>query len=250
MRVTRRGADQPTSGASAGATGPRARLLSALRSPWTRIVLLVLLVAGGAGLAAMADELSIEGVRATVEAVGPLAPLVYVLLYAVLTVLLLPGSPFTVAAGVLFGPGLGLVVALLGATLGATGSFLVGRVIGRDAVAQLAGERMQAIDRALARRGFAAVLTVRLIPLFPFNVLNLVCGVTRLTLRDYVLGTAIGIVPGAALLAVAGGSIDDPTSPVFVASATGFVLLAVVTGLVARRLRPEDVGEPGLRVRG
>ena len=217
------------------------RAVTVLRSPWTRIGLLVLLVGIGVTLAIAADDLSVEGIRATVEAVGPLAPFAYVLLYTLVAVVLLPGTPFTVAAGVVFGPVLGLAVALAGATSGATASFLVGRAVGRDAVAELAGERVQRIDRALARRGFLAVLIMRLIPLFPFNILNLVCGVTALRLRDYVLGTAIGIVPGSALLAVAGGSIDDPTSPVFVGSVAGFVALAVVTGLIARRLRPDDI---------
>ncbi len=229
-------------GVDAAQTSPSSsRAVRVLRSPWTRISLLVLLVAVGVTLATTADDLSVEGIRATVDGVGPLAPLAYVLLYTVAAVLLLPGTPFTVTAGVVFGPALGLVVALAGATMGATGSFLVGRAVGRDAVAELAGDRVQRIDQALARRGFVAVLIVRLIPLFPFNVLNLVCGVTALRLRDYVLGTAIGIVPGSALLAVAGGSIDDPTSPVFIGSVTGFIVLAVVTGLIARRLRPEDV---------
>ena len=225
------------------------RVVTLLRSPWTRIGVLALLVLAGVSLATAADDLSVEGIRSTVDGVGALAPLAYVALYAVVTVLLLPGTPFTVAAGVVFGPVLGLAVVLVGATTGATGSFLIGRAVGREAVAELAGQRVQRIDRALARRGFVAVLLMRLIPLLPFNVLNLVCGVTALRLRDYVPATAIGIVPGAALLAVAGGSIDDPTSPVFVGSVAGFVVLAVVTGFVARRVRPDDIASAGSRGR-
>ncbi len=84
------------------------------------------------------------------------------------------------------------------------------------------------------------MFVVRMVPLFPFNVLNLVSGVTALRFRDYVLATAVGIVPGTVLLAAAGGSIDDPTSPVFIGAVVGFVLLAVIGGLVARRMRARE----------
>lgn len=230
-----------TAGTPTAAVPPaRRRVIDVLRSPWTRLTVLVVLVGVGASLVLVADDLSVAGIRAVVDGLGVWAPLVYVGLYVLATVFLLPGTPFTVAAGVVFGPWLGLGVVLLGATLGATGSFLVGRVVGRDAVVQLAGRRVRAIDRTLERNGLLSVLVVRLIPLFPFNVLNLVCGVTGLKLRDYVIGTAVGIIPGTALLVLAGGSIDDPTSPMFVGSVAGFVALAVVTGLIARRMRPSD----------
>jgi uncharacterized membrane protein YdjX (TVP38/TMEM64 family) len=195
-------------------------------------------------VASSADELSLGAVRGSVGELGALAPLVYVGIYALVTVLLLPGTPFTILAGVLFGPVVGSVVALVGATLGATLSFLVGRAIGRSAVEQVSGRRVQAIDAFVAERGFASMLVVRLVPLFPFNVVNLVSGVTAVGFRDYVLATALGIVPGTVLLAAAGGAIDDPTSPAFIVAVAGFVVLAVVGGLVARQLRSRDRLEP------
>ena len=226
-----------------GIAPARGRVVELLRSPWTRLAVLVVLIGVGASLVMVADDLSVDGIRAVVEGIGPWASLVYVGLYVLATVILLPGTPFTVAAGVVFGPWLGLGVVLTGATLGATGSFLIGRAVGRDAVVQLAGRRVRAIDRALERNGLVSVLIMRLIPLFPFNVLNLVCGVTGLKLRDYIVGTAVGIIPGTALLVIAGGSIDDPTSPLFIGSVAGFAALAVVTSLIARRIRPADAEE-------
>lgn len=239
-------ADVPAAGDAAATVPPaRRRVIDVLRSPWTRLVVLLLLIGVGASLVLVADDLSVDGIRAVVDGLGAWAPLVYVGLYILATVFLLPGTPFTVAAGVVFGSWLGLGVVLIGATLGATGSFLIGRAVGRDAVVQLAGRRVRAIDRTLQRNGLVSVLVVRLIPLFPFNVLNLVCGVTGLKLRDYVIGTAVGIVPGTALLVLAGGSIDDPTSPLFIGSVAGFVALAVVTSLIARRMRPADAEDAG-----
>ena len=224
---------------------PRTLAVRALTSPWARLAVLALMIITALVFAVTNEGFSLEGVRGTIDELGMAAPLVYVLLYGVVTVLLFPGTPFTVGAGLLFGPVLGSVTALVGATLGATLSFLVGRVIGRSAVEQLAGRRVQAIDDFLSSRGFIAILMVRLIPLFPFNVVNLVSGVTALKLRDYVLGTAIGIIPGTVLLAALGGSIDDPTSPVFLGALAGFIALTVISGLVARRMRARDRAAAG-----
>jgi uncharacterized membrane protein YdjX (TVP38/TMEM64 family) len=213
-------------------------MLRAIRSPWTRLVVLGLLIVAAVALAVGVEEFSLGALRDRVDGVGAMGPLVWIGIYALATVLLLPGTPFTIGAGVLFGPVVGAVTALVGATIGATASFLVGRGIGRSAVATLAGRRLEPIDRFLTDRGLVSVLTVRLIPLFPFNLVNLVAGVTALRLNAYVIGTAVGIVPGTVLLAVSGGSVDDPSSPVFIGSVLGFVALVAVTGLLGRRLFP------------
>jgi uncharacterized membrane protein YdjX (TVP38/TMEM64 family) len=230
----------PTERPTRSRTARGGRVPTWLSSPWLRLGLLGVMVALAVVVALSADELSLGAVRETVGGLGAVGPFVYVGLYALVTVLLLPATPFTILAGVLFGPVAGSLVALGGATLGATLSFLVGRGIGRGAVEQLAGRRVQAVDAFLTERGFVSMLLVRLVPLFPFNVLNLVSGVTALRLRDYVLATAIGIVPGTVLLAAAGGSIDDPGSPVFIGAVVGFVLLAVVGGLAARTMHARE----------
>lgn len=209
-----------------------------LRSPWLRLGLLAVLVAAAVGLSLRGGGISPAGLRESMEGLGLLGPLVLVIVYALATLALLPGTPFTLASGLLFGPVLGSVTALVGATLGASLAFGLGRVVGREAVEQLAGRRVEALDRLLTERGLLAVLLVRLVPLFPFNLVNLISGVTALRVRDYVLGTAVGIVPGVVLLAAMGGTIEDPTSPAFLTAAGGFVLLTVVAALAARRFGP------------
>lgn len=216
----------------------RARWLVLVRSPWLRLGLLAVLVAAAVGLSLRGGGVSPAGLRESMEGLGMLGPLALVIVYALATLALLPGTPFTLASGLLFGPVLGSVTALVGATLGATLAFGLGRAVGREAVEQLAGRRVEALDRLLTERGLLAVLLVRLVPLFPFNLVNLVSGVTALRVLDYVLGTAVGIVPGVVLLAAMGGTIEDPTSPAFLAAAGGFVLLTVVAALAARRFGP------------
>ncbi len=209
---------------------------------WLRIALFTLLVLGvGGALLAAGGRVSeaLDLIRDTVDRAGMWGPVLFVLAYAVLTMLLVPGSPLTIAAGVLFGPWVGTLLVVVGATAGATGAFLWGRHLGRDAVARLTGDRFDRVDAWLHDRGLLAVLYVRLVPLLPFNLLNPVAGVTGVTLRDYVVGTAVGIVPGTFAFAALGGTFDDPTSPTFLGALALLVVLAVGAPLVDRRVRSD-----------
>lgn len=179
-----------------------------------------------------------------VDESGAAGPLVFVALYAVLTVLLFPGSFSTAAAGVLFGVALGTALAVVGATLGATAAFLVGRRLGREQVEQIAGSRIGGIDRWIERHGLLAVLYVRLIPVIPFNALNYAAGITGVRRRDYVIGTGVGIIPGAFAYAALGGSLDDPTSPAFLGALGMVVVLAVAGPFVNKRLQARGKGAP------
>jgi uncharacterized membrane protein YdjX (TVP38/TMEM64 family) len=178
-----------------------------------------------------------------VRGAGVAAPVIFVGVYAGLTVLLFPGTIGSAAAGALFGPALGTGLTVLGATLGATISFAFARRLGRERVKQIAGERIERVDAWLARRGFLAVLYARLIPIVPFNALNYVAGVSGIAARDYVSATAIGIVPGSFAYVALGSSLEHPGSASFVA-ALGLVLALAAAGpllsRVMRRSRAES----------
>ncbi|NEQ85588.1 MAG: TVP38/TMEM64 family protein, partial [Moorea sp. SIO2I5] len=126
-------------------------------------------------------------------------------------------------AGVVFGVVLGSIYVFIGATIGATAAFLVGRYLARDWIAQkIAGnEKFSAIDEAVGQEGFKIVLLTRLSPVFPFNLLNYAYGLTGVSLKDYVLGS-IGMIPGTVMYVYIGylagelamiGSGDAPTNP-------------------------------------
>ncbi len=222
------------------------RAAAVLRSPRLRLTAFAVFVLAAAAVAAVVGAPSRSGVQRLVRGAGPLAPLSFVVLYVVLTLLMFPGAIVTAAGGVLFGVALGTVYAVVGASIGATLSFFVGRRLGRSEVEKIAGQRLGKLDRWLERNGFVAVLYLRLIPVVPFNVLNYAAGVTGIQSRDYVLATAIGIVPGTFAYAALGGSFDDPASPVFIAAVGLIVLLAFAGPLVNRQLRKRGAGAPTL----
>ena len=128
---------------------------------------------------------------------GPAAPLLFILLYALATVLFVPGSVLTVTGGALFGPGWGTLWNLTGATLGATVAFLAARDLGSDWVARRSGARLTSLVRGVEEEGWRFVAFVRLVPLFPFNLVNYAFGLTRIRLSEYVLASFLCMAPGA-----------------------------------------------------
>ena len=137
----------------------------------------------------------------------------FMALYIVQTALSLPGAAIlSLAAGAIFGSIMGTLYANFAATIGATLAFLVTRYLLRDTILQKFGPRLEGINRELEARGFNYLLFLRLVPLFPFFLINLAAGLTRLPLRTFVLGTLIGIIPGGFVYVNAGASLASIAS--------------------------------------
>jgi uncharacterized membrane protein YdjX (TVP38/TMEM64 family) len=162
-------------------------------------IALFLIVAKQMNLAGILQNLLTQALT-WVEQQGPTAPLAFILVYNLATVLLIPGSVLTLGSGILFGPVWGSIYVAIAATLGATIAFWIGRNFARGWVSRQIAKypKFAAIDRAVAQEGFKIVALTRLSPLFPFNLLNYAFGITQVSLRDYVLGS-IGMIPGTIL---------------------------------------------------
>jgi len=218
----------------------RPTLITWLVHPLFRLAVLLSLVVIAVVVATRSNVVGVESLRSAFDGLGWVGPVVFILAYTVAATIMLPAAPFTIGAGLLFGPLVGTVTALIGATCGATGAFLVGRFLGRGAVERFGGRRVAALDGHLKRRGFSALLVVRLVPLFPFNLINVAAGVTGIRLRDYVLATAVGIFPGTFAYAAVGGTITDPTSPAFAAAMAVFLVVTGAAFVASRRMRAND----------
>jgi uncharacterized membrane protein YdjX (TVP38/TMEM64 family) len=171
------------------------------------VALLVVVVA-----ARMLDVTAVlQRTLASITALGPWGPVTFVLLYVAVTVFLLPAVILTLGAGALFGVAQGFLLVSAGATLGATAAFLLGRYLTRDWVAKrvVGSPKLKAIDEAVVREGWKIVLLTRLSPVFPFVLLNYVFGLTRVSLRHYVVASWIGMMPGIVLYAYIGSLAGD-----------------------------------------
>ncbi|RVU46602.1 sulfurtransferase [Rubrivivax rivuli] len=162
-----------------------------------RWVLGLALVLAIAFALAWRDRFDAAALQAWVEGAGAAGPVVFIGLYAVATVLFLPGAVLTLAGGTLFGPLWGTLWNLTGATLGAALAFLIARHLGADWVARRAGPRLQRLNEGVASEGWRFVAFVRLVPLFPFNLLNYALGLTRISFVTYLLSTWVFMLPGA-----------------------------------------------------
>lgn len=132
----------------------------------------------------------------------------FMAVYIIQTALSLPGAAIlSLAAGAIFGSILGTIYANIAATLGATLAFLVTRYLLRDVVLNKFGRKLEGMNRELEKRGFSYLLFLRLVPLFPFFLINLAAGLTRLPLRTFFFGTMIGIIPGGFVYVNAGASL-------------------------------------------
>jgi uncharacterized membrane protein YdjX (TVP38/TMEM64 family) len=149
-------------------------------------------------------------VLAWIKTLGYLAPISFISIYNLATILLIPGSLLTIGGGFIFGVVWGSVYVLIAATLGATFAFLIGRYLSRDWVRRQLDKypKFKAIETAVSKEGLQVVLLTRLSPIFPFNLLNYAFGVTGVSLKDYVLGS-IGMIPGTVLYVYIGSLVSD-----------------------------------------
>ncbi len=160
-----------------------------------RISVALVLLASVVGAFAMREQIDVAALEALVADSGPSGVALYMMLYVAATVLFLPGMVFGLAGGALFGPVLGTAVNLAAATVGATAAFLVARYLAADWVAAKAGKRLGRLISGVEAEGWRFVAFTRLVPLFPFNLLNYALGLTRIDVRGYVAATAICMAP-------------------------------------------------------
>lgn len=166
----------------------------------------------------------------TVLRENPLSPLLVMGAYLLGSLIAIPLSLLVVATLLVFGPVLGFCYALVGAELGAILTYGIGSLLGQDTVRSLAGSKLESVSRQLARQGLLAVAIVRLLPIAPFTVVNVVAGASHIRFRDFALGSVLGLAPGILALAL----FSDRLAAVVQEPSGGrlAVLVAVVAALV------------------
>lgn len=183
----------------------------------------------------------IEAFQAWVKELGPIGYLVYILAYIIVCVTFLPASPLTIGAGAIFGFVEGAIVVIVGATLGATASFLLGRTIMRRKIEAMAAgnAKFRALDRAIAREGGKIVFLVRLAPVFPFAYINFAFGLTGVKTLSYIVATFFGIIPVTlAFVYIADAATRTATADLsstrLIINIVGVVVAILVTAFVTR----------------
>ncbi len=172
----------------------------------------------------LADWLDIDAVAAWVSSVQghPVTPLIVIGAYTVGGLVMVPVTVLIAATALAFGPLLGFVYSLLGCLASATLGYGIGYFLGHDTIRSFAGARMQRLSRGVAQHGFVAILIVRIVPMAPFTVVNMIAGASQIRWRDYILGTGLGMFPGLVGMTVFGDQLHDVIRD---PSATSFIVL-------------------------
>jgi uncharacterized membrane protein YdjX (TVP38/TMEM64 family) len=157
-----------------------------------------------------------------------LAPLIVVAAYVIGGLVVLPVTAMIAVTGIVFGPVLGFVYALIGVTLSAIFIYYLGRKLGRATVRRIAGKRINELSRRIAKRGLIAVVVVRMLPIAPFTIINLIAGASHIRFRHFVLGTILGMAPGTLILVL---FVDRIVAAVRTPGPLTFTLLALIAAV-------------------
>ncbi|MGA1862498.1 TVP38/TMEM64 family protein [Deferribacter thermophilus] len=209
------------------------------------IIILTLIYAGKKlGLSGKVGEF-----REWIASKGSLGPLIFIFVYAAATVMAIPGSALTILAGAMFGSFIGIITVIIGATLGASICFLLSRYLARDLISNIfqKNEKFKKLDDLTEKHGAIIVAITRLVPIFPFNLLNYGFGLTKIPFKVYVLWSFLCMLPGTVLYVVGVDAIvtaitkgEIPWVLIFIILVV-FVILFFVVKKARKRLKDEQV---------
>ncbi len=184
---------------------------------------------------------------------SPLTPLIVLSAYVVAGLVVFPVTVLIAATGIVFGPLIGGMYAMSGSLLSAAVTYWIGRRIGRHSVRRLAGSRLNRITRRLAKKGTMAIAVVRLLPIAPFSVVNAVAGASRIRLREFLLGTLLGMLPGIIATVIfvdrVAAAVTDPGPATFLMLA-GFAALIIAIALFVHKRLVKGKGAPAFGGKG
>ena len=216
-----------------------ARQVSRTRLLLTAIAAAVLVV-----IAVLVPIPSALQLRDWATSVGPWFPLAFLTAHVLVTVLPFPRTAFTLAAGLLFGPALGVTIAVTASTISAVVALYLVRAFGWQVGNLVSHPTVDALDAQLRARGWRAVLSLRLIPAVPFSVLNYAVGASAVRVVPYLLATVVGLVPGTVAVVVLGDAMTGNISPLLVLVSLCTAAIGI-TGLIyeARHYRRNNLRE-------
>ncbi|MFP4600510.1 MAG: TVP38/TMEM64 family protein [Persicimonas sp.] len=196
-----------------------------------RLVMIVILLAGIGWAVANRDSIDPQLIRQFVDSLGMWGAATFVALYVIAALFFLPGSAMTLAAGALFGAVQGTLLALVGATLGAAAAFVVARYVAGGWVRQKVSGRLETVVKGVEAEGWKFVAFTRLVPIFPYNLLNYAFGLTRIKLGHFTLASFVTMLPGAAAYAYLGHAGQQLAAGTENAIQTAFIALGALAAL-------------------
>lgn len=172
---------------------------------------------------------------------GVYAPLIYIILFTVVPLTLFPDSLLAITSGMVFGLANGFIFTMIGAICGATLAFYLSRILGRDMLKKIIKKNLDVLEHKLKNNGFMIVLLLRLIPLFPFDMIGYSAGLSEIKYKDFILATLIGIIPGILVFTNIGDQSLNIGSESFYISIALLILLFATSLILKKKLSTKDI---------
>ena len=179
-------------------------------------------------------DIDSKDIQTYVNSFGKLAPIIYIIIFALVPLTLFPDSIIAIAGGLIFGLVKGYIYTAIGAILGATLSFYISRKLGRNFVKKLTKEKLDNVEEMKNSNGFFIIFMLRLIPLFPFDIISYGAGLTSVKYKDFILATFLGTIPGILVFTNIGAQSVNMGSGSFYISIGALVLL-FITSMVLKK---------------
>lgn len=207
------------------------------------LLTIICIVATGIGVFLLGG-IDREQLEVWLQQMGVLAPIIYIGLYTVGTLLILPSTPLNLAGGAIFGAILGTVWTTIAAIIAAIVAFAFTRTVGRELIAKRLAGRWEAIDAEMQQGGLFYMCAIRLLPIIPYGLVNFAAGLTSIRFRDYLIGTILGTVPGVLPFVMMGSGLQALSKgnilPLMFAFTLTGMLVGGATWYRRRRQNPES----------
>ena len=180
-------------------------------------------------------NIGIDDIKAYIDSYKNMGPIIYIIMFSLVPLTLFPDSILAIAGGLAFGFINGYIYTTIGALIGGSLSFYISRKLGRETVKKLTKEKLDNIEKMINERGFFIIFLLRLIPLFPFDVISYGAGLTSISYKDFILATLVGTIPGIAVFTNIGTQSVNIGSNSFYISIAALILLFAASFLLKNR---------------
>ncbi|WP_027631719.1 TVP38/TMEM64 family protein [Clostridium hydrogeniformans] len=186
---------------------------------------------------------STKNIEDFVKSYGSLAPIIYIIMFALVPLTLFPDSILAITGGILFGLLEGYIYTTIGAMIGGSISFYISKILGRDFIKNIAKNKLDKLEKIIEDKGFVIVILLRLIPLFPFDVISYGAGLTSIKYKDFILATLIGTIPGILVFTNIGAQWVNVGKSSFYLSIAMLIGLIVISIFMKKRFLSKDLRE-------
>ncbi len=205
--------------------------------------LIVIIILGLIVYKIFSMDIGIDDVKSYVNSFGTMAPVAYIIMFALVPLTLFPDSILAIAGGLAFGLFKGYIYTAIGALIGGSISFYISRRLGRRVVKKLTKDKLDNIELMINEKGFIIVFLLRLIPLFPFDVISYGSGLTSIKYKDFLLATFLGTIPGILVFTNIGAKSLDIGSNSFYISIGALILLILISIVLKNKFILKNVNK-------